>query len=493
MTKRVVTLRADPTGASVDDSDALRSRFEAIRAELGVVAEFPDDVLGEARAAAVRPRALLPDLTALPFLTVDPPGSMDLDQAMHLERDGTGYRVRYAIADVPAFVTPGGALDGEARRRGQTVYLPDGRAPLHPPELSEAAASLLPGQVRPAYVWDLRLDGDAEVTAVVVSRALVRSRDRLDYAGVQRGIEAGTGGDRLGLLEEIGRKRMDLERGRGGASLPMPDQQVLPDPGGGYRLAFRPVLASEDWNAQLSLMTGMAAARMMLEGGVGILRTMPEAQPSDVQRFRRQARGLGVPWPEGQRYGDFLRGLDRTDPAHLAVIHEATTLFRGAGYTPFDGGTPDVREHAAVAAAYAHVTAPLRRLVDRFGLVVCEALSAGRPVPDWARAALPALPDEMAAGDRRASAVERACTDAVEAAALAGLVGHRLAAMVVEVPRTGRAMVQLTEPAVLSRAEGSAAPGSRVWVDVVSADVATGRSVLRIADDADDSGERRPP
>ena len=57
---------------------------------------------------------------------------MDLDQALHIERDGDGYRVRYAIADVPAFVGAGGAVDAETRRRGQTIYAPDKRTPLHP-------------------------------------------------------------------------------------------------------------------------------------------------------------------------------------------------------------------------------------------------------------------------------------------------------------------------------------------------------------------------
>ena len=96
-------------------------------------------------------------------------------------------------------------------------------------------------------------------------------------------------------------------------------------------------------------------------------------RPRRSTRFRREARGLGAEWPEGLPYGEFVRGLDRTDPRHLALIHEATALFRGAGYTAFDGEPPEQPEHAAVAAPYAHVTAPLRRLVDRFGLVVCEA------------------------------------------------------------------------------------------------------------------------
>src|SRR5665811_2170238 len=83
-------------------------------------------------------------------------------------------------------------------------------------------------------------------------------------------------------------------------------------------------------------------------------------------------------------YGELLRSLDRVNPQHLALIHEATALFRVAGYSPFDGGVPELTQHAAVAAPYAHVTAPLRRLVDRFGLVVCESICSDAPVPDWA-------------------------------------------------------------------------------------------------------------
>ncbi len=108
-------------------------------------ADFPADVLAEAEAAVREPDLPSSDLTDLPFLTIDPPGSTDLDQAMHLERRGDGFRVRYAIADVGAFVRPGGALDAEAHRRVETLYSPDTRTPLHPPVLSEGAASLLPG------------------------------------------------------------------------------------------------------------------------------------------------------------------------------------------------------------------------------------------------------------------------------------------------------------------------------------------------------------
>ena len=464
-------------------SAQLATRFEAIRTELAVPDDFPEAVLAEAQRAAASPELPDRDETDVPFLTIDPPGSMDLDQAMHLSRDGEGYRVRYAIADVPAFVVAGGAVDTETRRRGETIYAPDRRTPLHPPVLSEGAASLLPDQTRPAFVWDLRLRADGTVSHATVSRAMVRSTDRLDYEGVQKSIDAGSADERLMLLGEVGAKRVELERQRGGASLPMPEQEVEQDASGHYQVRFRPPLDVEDWNAQISLMTGMAAADLMISAKVGILRTMPAPDAGALARIRRASGALGVPFPPGQAYGEFLRRLDRTNPAHLALIHEATSLFRGAGYTPFDGQVPAQPDHAAVAAAYAHVTAPLRRLVDRFGLVVCEAISAGQPVPGWAREALPSLPQIMTASDKMASGVERACADAAEAAVLQHRVGETFDAMVVEVrDRTG-ALVQLQEPAVLAKAEGVGELGTWVKVQLVEATVLTGTVRFRIATD----------
>ncbi len=473
MTQRRVRLRPD-SGAA-----ALAAAFAAIRLENEVPAEFPPHVLGEAQAAA---RALLPptrDETAVEFVTIDPPGSKDLDQALAIETDGPGYRVRYAIADVPAFVEPGGAVDVEARRRVQTLYLPDGRSPLHPPVLSEGAASLLPDADRSAYVWDLRLDADAVVEEAQVYRALVRSRAQLDYAAVQADLDAGRAPRVIELLAQVGPRRMELESARGGASLPMPEQEIQVEgsgPDAVYRLRYRPPAPVEDYNAQISLMTGMAAADLMLDGGIGILRTMPPPEEETVRRFRRVVAAHGLTWPQEQSYGAFLRGLDRTDPVHLAIIHEATGLFRGAGYTPFDGTRPEQVQHAAVADAYAHVTAPLRRLVDRFGLAVCAALSAGEEVPDWVRAALPELPEIMRAGDRRASAIERACTDAVEAAELHDRVGQEFEAVVVDERGEKGYVVALIDPAIVApcrRPEGSAAPsaGDTVRVRLVEADI----------------------
>lgn len=464
----------------VDEECAeLVARYAAVREELGVPGEFPEAVLEEVQRVLENPvQEVTRDETDIPFLTIDPPGSMDLDQAMHIERDGPNYRVRYAIACLTAFVEPGGAIDREALERGQTIYSPDQRNPLHPPALSEGAASLLPDQVAPAYVWDMTVDATGEGTAVEVYRALVRSRERFDYEQVQGLIDGGQADERLVLLKEVGLLRLAREATRGGANLPMPDQVVEAKGDGTYAVHFRPPLPVEDWNAQISLLTGMAAADLMLKAGVGILRTMPRANKGALQRFRWEARALGVPWAKNQNYGEFLRSLDRDDPKHLALIYEATSLFRGAGYTPFDGEPPEQPLHAAVASTYAHVTAPLRRLVDRFGLAVCESISSGEEIPAWVRDALPGLPDIMRRTDTLANAVNRACVDATEAAALRHRIGERFEAVIVD--RSDRGVtIQLIEPAVVALADGPGEVGDEVRAELITAEVAT--STVRFA------------
>lgn len=477
-----------------DRNNALADALSALRTELELPGPFPDDALKDALKAVENHRLPELDLTDVEFVTIDPPTSTDLDQALYLERAGDGYRVLYAIADVPSFVAPGGPLDAETRRRGQTFYAPDGRIPLHPEVISEEAGSLLAHQLCSAFVWEFELDGDAVVGSVRVRRAAVRSRAKLDYAGVQAELDSGTAGPMLELLKEVGLKRVELERARGGASLNMPEQEIIQLPDGGYRIAAAPQLPVEDWNAQISLMTGMAAAALMMAGKVGILRTMPAPDERSLRHFKRQTTALGKPWDDSLSYGEYLRTLDPTDPRQLAILHSAGMLFRGAGYTTFDGEVPAESVQSAIGAPYAHTTAPLRRLVDRFVLVICEALSNGREVPDWARAALAELPAIMASSDQLAGKMERMALDTVEAALLVNHIGQEFDATVISgskpIKTNGNGKpngsgnggngnggpsgtIQIAEPAVTARCFGEMESGTLVRVRLVSADIAT--------------------
>jgi exoribonuclease R len=368
-------------------------------------------------------------------------------------------------------VDPGGPLDGEARRRGQTLYSPDRRIPLHPPVLSEGAASLLPDQLRAAALWTIDLDSDGEPVRVELRRARVRSRAQLDYASVQRQADTGTLPEALALLPTLGALLQQRAADRGAIELGTPDQEVQATPDGGWTLVFRGDLPVEGWNAEISLLTGRCAASLMLDGGVGILRTLPPARPEDVARLRLLAPALGVDWPAEARPGAVIAALDPTRPGHAAFMEEAVTLLRGAAYTAFDGAPPVQPAHGGVGAPYAHVTAPLRRLVDRFGTEVCLALAAGRePAPEL-RAALPGLPPLMAASDRRTRDVERAVVDATEAWVLSGREGRTFTGVVVDA-EDGRGTVVLDDLAVRGRCTGEGLrPGTRVRVRLEQADV----------------------
>jgi len=449
----------------------LAAALAALRAELDAPVDFPPAALAEAETV-VPPLPEL-DLREVPFATLDPAGSRDLDQAFHLERDGAGYQVRYAIADVPSFVVPGGAIDAAARERGQTLYAADGTIPLHPPALSEGRASLLPGVDRPALVWTFRLDGEGVVTGRRLERALIRSRAQLDYVTTQQALDAGAESPAT-LLPEIGALRLAQEAARGGASLNLPDEEVVRDEDGSYAIVRRSPLPVEDANAQLSLMTGMAAAELMIDARVGVLRTMPQPDEKAFTAFRAQTQALGRPWTDGG-YGDYLRSLDRSDPMTLPVLQAAAGLFRGAGYLAFDGTAPDDPVQAAIGAPYAHATAPLRRLVDRWSLAICLAVAEEKEPPDWARSSLPALPALMQASGQRASRLDAATINAVEAALITPLVGSRVTATVIAL-REDRATVQLADPVVTAAAPvpPGARPGDRVTLLVSRADIARG-------------------
>ena len=236
--------------------------FAAVRAEFALPTGFPAAVLAEAAEAAARAATGdgRVDATDIELVTIDPPGAKDLDQALGITRRGDGFRVHYAIADLGAVVAPGGAIDAEVRKRGQTVYLPDGSVPLHPPVLSEGASSLLPDGPRPAVLWTIDLDATGERTAVDVRRATVRSRARLDYAGVQADIDAGRPHPAVAALPELGALRRALAVARGAIELELPDQEVVPDGAGGWTTRIRQRPPVENWNAEISLLTGTAAA-----------------------------------------------------------------------------------------------------------------------------------------------------------------------------------------------------------------------------------------
>ncbi len=445
--------------------------FTGVRADFSLPDGYPAQALAEAELAIANHQLNgREDATHLPLVTIDPPGARDLDQALYVEQLDSGFRLNYAIADVGSFVVPGGALDAEVRKRGQTIYLPDGNVPLHPRVLSEGAASLLPNQTGPAALWTIDLDKDGEPTNVRVRRAVVRSVAQFDYDGVQATIDAGNPHPSVAALPVLGRLRREHAVRRGAVELQLPEQEVASDGNGGWMLTLRPRNNVDAWNAEMSLLTGMCAAKLMIEAGIGVLRTLPEPDDGAVEWLRRSARSLGISWPRTTSVAVMLSQMDPRSPESLALYMDATRLLRGAGYTSFDGTLPELTTHAGLGAAYAHVTAPLRRLVDRFGAEICLAVCAGQPVPDWVRAVLPELPGLMGGSDSLASKVDKACLDQTEAWVLKDKVGAEFDAVVLRAESTN-AEVFLPEPPVIAKCSGENLPeGGRIRVRLLDAD-----------------------
>ncbi|QPK81174.1 RNB domain-containing ribonuclease [Schaalia sp. ZJ405] len=529
---------------SVDDS-SLVPVLKDIRAELEIPSQFPDDVIRQAQRASIqwdecvalaglRPppdtadshagdiyrlndlptvdcvisedefpdldRRAIPrvDATAIPFVTIDPRGSRDLDQAVHLARlpgedpANSGFLVTYAIASLATFVPPGSPLDTEVRGRGLTVYMADQSTPLHPPELSEGAASLLPGQIAPACVWQIELSPTGAVVCANVTRAFVCPRAQLSYdevedARLKNRPLRGAPLDLVPLLEEIGTKRRARETARGGVSAPTPEQEIvrIPDADGGshYALRFRANTLVEEWNAQISLLTGICAAAKMRDAGLGILRVVPPAPDAEIERLRAVAHFLGVLWQEDEPYAQLVPSLDPVIPAHTAFLIQAMRLYRGASYmvlTDFpEPGDPQIR-HTAIAAEYAHATAPLRRLVDRWSLEICLAHDEAREIPAWVRESIESIPPMMTRAAQRASAAEKKSLGAISAKLLIGYEGELFRSVIVHSSTPQRGKVMLNEPAVIApvtaRTVDDQLPvGAQTEVELLRADVAARR------------------
>jgi exoribonuclease R len=450
-----VRIRADLTDELVEGLRGIRRQFK-------VPADFPPAVLDAASQAAKRAPTARVDRTDWPFVTLDPASSTDLDQAFHIEMAQGDVLLHYAIADVASFVDEGDPLDIEAWRRGSTQYLPDGKAALYPPALAEGAASLLPDGPCPAVVFHVRVDTDGQSRLDGVERSSIRSRAKLAYETVQPA-------QLPDAFPELARRIALAENARGAARIEALEQEVHATGHGAYDISFRPRLKSEDDNAAMSLATNLAIADVLFAAGTGLFRVMSEPDAHAEQRLRHTARAMGIEWPAETGLREFARELNGKEPQPAAMLMAIRRTGGGASYVPYAAGQRPW--HSAVAATYAHATAPLRRLADRYVVMAALAVANGQPVPEHVAAAFPRLPDVMRRAEEMENQIERAVIDLAEVALLSGQTQRTFSAIVTDVDDRG-ARIQLCDLPVVSRiAAHHVEPGLDIRVRVVSTDI----------------------
>lgn len=425
----------------IDRQGALRAGLADIRQDFKLPEGFSPAVLAAAQRAAKRTPSEHVNRTDRPFVTLDPASSTDLDQAFAIERSGSDFILHYAIADVAWFVDDGDPLDREAWRRGTTQYLPDGKASLYPPILSERAASLLPDGPRPAVIFSVRIDRDGKTRLDGVERALIRNRAKLGYAEARpEDLPPG--------FAALTRRVMAAEDRRGAARVEPPEQEVEPGADGRYALRFRARLIAEDRNAALSLATNLAVAQALHAHGTGLFRVMAEPDQRAIARLRHTATAYALPWPNDAPLWQYERTLDPHEPRNAAFMLAIRRAGRGASYVPYQEGI--IPWHAAMAATYAHATAPLRRLADRYVIRAMLAIANGRPVPTAVTEAFDKLPKIMARAGALGGRIERAVIDLAEAVILQGREGEAFAAVVTNTDRRG-ARIQLAKLPIVAR------------------------------------------
>jgi VacB/RNase II family 3'-5' exoribonuclease len=444
------------------DPDCLLAEgLAAIRAQFKVPDGFPAEVDAAAEVSARRTLSEHTDRTAMPFVTLDPASSTDLDQAFAIEQAGGDILLHYAIADVAWFVADGDPLDTEAWKRGETTYLPDGKAGLYPRVLAEGAASLLPDGPRPAVVFTSRIDAAGKAVLQGVERAVIHSRAKLAYDTV-RNDELPAG------FAELARRIAAADDARGAARVDPPEQEVERDAAGHFTLRLRPLSVAERSNAALSLATNLAVADMLLSAKTGLFRVMAEPDEHAQNRLRHTAEAFGLTWPKQATLEQFERLLDPADPREAAFMLAIRRAGNGAGYEPYQPGA--VPWHAAMAATYCHMTAPLRRLADRYVIRAALAVANGQPVPAEVEAAFARLGPVMDKAQARSGQVERAVVDLAEAAMLVGREGDDFEAVVTDLGETG-ARIQLCELPIVARTVARRVqPGERIVVRLESAD-----------------------
>jgi exoribonuclease R len=479
----------------------LDAGLAAVRAANGLASSFPHEVQSEATAVADRPvdRSGRVDLTGVAFATLDPASSTDLDQAFALAMDGDAFVLRYAIADVGAFVARGSELETEAWERASTIYLPDAKIAQYPATLSEGAASLLPNVDRPAIVMTVVLGPDLAPTLRSIERAVVRSQAKLAYETV-------TPEQAHPLLAAFAARMDESDQARGAERVQRPEQEIVHDPEapGQLRLTFRAMTASEEANSAMSLAANLALGSMFVSRGLGLFRDLDDPSKRDVAMLRRTAKALGVAWSDGEPLRDLLRRLRPDVPADASFSIAVRRAGGGARYRFYRAdasgemrseaktGTPDGPWHAAMGAPYVHATAPLRRLADRYVLDLAVALFAGGPSADFAEP-LTRLPPVMDAIGMRASKIDRACIDLVEAVVMVGREGEVFDGAVVE-SDPEHAVVHLINEGIRVRlALPGCSPGDAIRLRLDAADTTKGTVTFTQVDQSASTPPRRVP
>ena len=418
----------------------------------GIPDDFPDDVIAESDAMKPAGLGQREDLRTMPFVTIDPADARDHDDACYAQADDDpknegGHIVWVAIADVAHYVTPGSALDREARHRGNSTYFPDRVVPMLPDRLSGDLCSLHEGVARAVIAVRMKLDAKGRKISHRFTRAMIKSVASLNYTEVQE-AQDGRPNDRCAaIMEDViaplyaAYEATKTERAmRQPLDLDLPERRIeLTEDGRVKSVAFRDRLDAHRLIEEFMILANVAAAEELVRLRRPLLfRVHEEPSPEKLDALREVAEASGFTLAKGQvlRTEHLNRLLAQAEGTDFDELMNVTTLrsMTQAYYAPENFG------HFGLALKnYAHFTSPIRRYSD---LIVHRALISGH---DWGKDGLSAqdtqtlkdTAEHISETERRSMAAERDTTDRYLAAYLADRVGNEFAGRISGVTRFG--------------------------------------------------------
>src|SRR5947207_333530 len=340
--------------------------------------EFPKDVLGQAERIPeqVDERQLdgREDLREQFIVTIDPDDARDFDDAIQVEKTTSGWRLGVHIADVAAYVEPGSALDREARRRGNSVYLPDRVIPMLPERLSNGVCSLNPGVDRLTHSVFIQFDKNGVAKSARFARSVIRSAHRLTYKQAYAILKSSTR-DQLSeqlhvaweLASLLRRKRFE----HGSLDLDFPEVKVrLDETGKPVRLERIENDESHQLIEECMLAANEAVARELKKRAVPtIYRVHENPDPEKLAEYREFALSFNYKVGDLAHRAELQRLLAsiRGKPEEQALKTGLLKSLKRARYAPQPLG-----HYGLAKPNYLHFTSPIRRYAD---LVVHRALA----------------------------------------------------------------------------------------------------------------------
>lgn len=352
--------------------------MEAVIRKYGLSAEFPASVLRELETLPQNPSpgelARRENWTDRIVITIDPASARDFDDAISITATPSGWTLAVHIADVSHFVRPGGALDGEALRRGNSTYLPDRVLPMLPPRLSDDLCSLRPDVVRLTKVCEMKFDQKGKMLRARFADAFIRSKARLTYQEAFAMLKGNDKGEVPSTVREAWNLASILRRNRyakGALDLDFPEVRAVMDKDGRVTGIITEEYDESHQLIEECMLAANEAVALALKNGnrPTIYRVHEEPDSSKLFEFGQLCKLYGYPVHDiGQRQylNELMKSIKGSPDEQLLKLALLKSLMRAR----YD--TEPLGHYGLATPNYCHFTSPIRRYAD---LVVHRSLN----------------------------------------------------------------------------------------------------------------------